>query len=107
MKMFLALGLFDEIIYLGNGDFPSERFAKDTEQHLIPVMNDLWKNILQRKHKIKTLEKLCVEAIRKSLFPVTADKIRKAGIEGVHFDLVARKNLAEEVMRIVEENKLL
>ena len=105
MEMLLTFGFYDEVTSPDPPKLPALNFVNDPDQHLMEVINDLWKNFLKRKREVKTLEQLCVNVIRESLSPITANKIYQAGIIGVYFRLVARQHLAETFMYIVRKHK--
>ena len=101
LKIFIMAGLYDEVEFLKEPNLPDDYSGKD--KHLIPVIKDVWKNFLRSKRQCKTLQQLCISVLRESLSPISADKMQEAGIEGIYFDLVSRKDLADKFMKVVGE----
>ena len=101
MKIFMTLGFYDT---MKSSEFPVDiRGYSGDDIHLISDIEHLWNNFIQEKRAIKTLKQLCIRKIRESLSPITADKMQEAGIVGIYSDLVSRKHLAEDIIRVVRE----
>ena len=101
-EIFLGIGVYEKIKPDNCPNLQPQEFANDPDFHLIQDINEMWRKFLIRKHQVKDLKTLCVERIRGLMSPVTAEKIEKAELHGVYFNMMERKPLAEWVMRKIK-----